>query len=112
MASTPRLNGHADWRRHYRSRMVTADEAVAHIKSGDRVALSIAQATPFTLCPALAARLMNIEEVVVNHGAALANWDLPGLGERFRLESNYLTPFDRAIYHRGSGEFTPIAYYR
>ncbi len=112
MAIAPRLNGHADWRSHYTSRMVSADEAVSHIKSGDRVALSIAQATPFTLCPALAARLMDIEDVVVNHGAALANWDLPGLGARFRLESNYLTPFDRAIYHRGSAEFTPIAYYR
>jgi 4-hydroxybutyrate CoA-transferase len=112
MATAARLNGHADWRAHYAARMVTAEEAAGHIKSGDRVALSIAQATPFTLCPALAARLMDLEDVVVNHGATLVNWDLPGLGERFRLESNYLTPFDRAIYHRGSAEFTPISYYR
>jgi len=52
-----------------------------HIKSGDRITLSIAQVTPFTLCAALAGRLMEIENVVLNHSAALFNWDLPGIGE-------------------------------
>src|SRR5271163_296299 len=112
MATAPsqnrdRTNGH-DWG----AKLVAADEAVSHIKSGDRVCLSIAQQTPFELCPALAGRLMEIENVVVNHGAAVMNWDLPGLGERFRLESMYLSPYDRAIYHRGDAEFTPIVYYR
>lgn len=101
-----------DWRAQLGSRLVSPDEAVGHIKSGDRVVLSIAQATPFTICSALAGRLMEIENVVVNHGAALANWDLPGLGERFRLESMYLSPYDRALYHAGRAEFTPISYYR
>ena len=52
----------------------------AHIKSGDRVVISIAQPTPLTLCTALSGRLMELENVVVNHGAAAFNWDLPGLG--------------------------------
>src|SRR6266478_7364980 len=72
-----------DWRAQLGSRLVSADDAVAHIKSGDRVALSIAQSTPFELCPALAARLMELEDVVVNHGAAVMNWDLPGLASAF-----------------------------
>jgi acyl-CoA hydrolase len=101
-----------DWRAQLGARLVSAEDAVSHIKSGDRVALSIAQATPFQLCPALAGRLMELDNVVVNHGAAAMNWDLPGLGERFRLESMYLSPYDRAIYHRGDAEFTPIMYYR
>ncbi len=101
-----------DWRAQLGSRLVSADDAVAHIKSGDRVALSIAQSTPFELCPALAGRLMELEGVVVNHGAAVMNWDLPGLGERFRLESFYLSPYDREIYTRGAADFTPIQYYR
>ena len=112
MATALTTGNHADWRAQLGSRLVEADEAVSHIKSGDRVCLSIAQATPFQLCPALAGRLMEIENVVVNHGAAVANWDLPGLGERFRLESMYLSPYDRAIYHRGDADFTPIMYYR
>ena len=116
MATAPsqhrgQTSGH-DWRAQLGAKLVAADEAVSHIKSGDRVCLSIAQQTPFELCPALAGRLMELENVVVNHGAAVMNWDLPGLGERFRLESMYLSPYDRAIYHRGDADFTPIVYYR
>src|SRR5260370_38369111 len=113
MATAPtRHRARFDWRAQLGARLVSADEAVAHIKSGDRVALSIAQATPFELCPALAGRLMELENVVVNHGAAVMNWDLPGLGVRFQLESFYLTPYDRDLYHRASAHFTPIQYYR
>ncbi|MDO8431764.1 MAG: acetyl-CoA hydrolase/transferase C-terminal domain-containing protein [Candidatus Binatus sp.] len=101
-----------DWRSQLGARLVSAEDAVSHIKSGDRVCLSIAQQTPFELCPALAGRLMDLENMVVSHGAAVMNWDLPGLGQRFRLESMYLTPYDRAIYHRGDAEFTPVQYYR
>ncbi len=101
-----------DWRAQLGSRLVQPDEAVGHIKSGDRVVISIAQATPLTLCMALSGRLMEIENVVVNHGAAAFNWDLPGLGERYRLESMYCSPYDRSVYASGRAEFTPISYYR
>jgi 4-hydroxybutyrate CoA-transferase len=100
------------WRARLGSRLVEPDEAVSHIKSGDRIVVSIAQATPLTVCNALAARLMEIENVVLNHGAAGFSWDLPGLGERFRLESMYCSPYDRAVYAAGRAEFTPISYYR
>lgn len=101
-----------NWRARLGVKLVEPDEAVSHIGPGDRVVIEIAQGTPFTLCAALAGRLMEIENVVVNHGAAFFNWDLPGVGERFRLESMYLSPLDRHIYARGQGEFTPISYYR
>lgn len=100
-----------DWKRRLGSKLVEPDEAVARIKSGDRIVISIAQATPFTLCTALAGRLMEIEDVVVSHGAALFNWDLPGLGERFRLESFYVSAVDRELYSRGDAEFVPVSYY-
>ena len=68
-----------------------------------------------TLCPALAGRLMEIENVVVNHGAAVMNWDLPGLGERFRLESMYLLavrsralPSRRRASSRRSSTIAPV----
>jgi 4-hydroxybutyrate CoA-transferase len=112
MATAPSLTHNHDWRAQLGSRLVAPDEAVSHIKSGDRIVLSIAQATPLTLCTALSGRLMEIENVVLNHGAAGFNWDLPGLGERYRLESNYVSPYDRAIYAAGRAEFTPISYYR
>ena len=101
-----------DWRAQLGARLVEPDVAVGHIKSGDRIVISIAQATPLTLCTALSGRLMELENVVVNHGAAAYNWDLPGLGERYRLESMYCSPYDRSVYAAGRAEFTPISYYR
>ncbi|MGH7881080.1 MAG: acetyl-CoA hydrolase/transferase C-terminal domain-containing protein, partial [Candidatus Binataceae bacterium] len=82
------------------------------MKSGDRVTLSIAQATPFTLCAALAERILELDDVVLNHSATLFDWDLPGLGEKFRYESFYLSPIDRAIFTEMRGEFVPVSYYR
>src|SRR5271163_163871 len=112
MASALKMGHAPNWRAQLGSKLVDAETAVGHIKSGDRITLSIAQATPFTLCAALAGRLMEIENVVVNHSAALFNWDLPGIGERFRLESFYLSPIDRALFTAGPGEFVPLSYYR
>ncbi len=112
MASAVKMNHAPNWRAQLGSKLVTPEAAVAQIKSGDRITLSIAQATPFTLCAALAGRLMEIDNVVVNHSAALFNWDLPGLGERFRFESFYLSPIGRELFGAGHGEFVPVSYYR
>ena len=112
MATAASVKYNHDWRAQLGSRLVSPEEAVSHIKSGDRVVLSIAQATPLTLCNALAGRLMEIENVVLSHGAAAFSWDLPGLGEKFRLESMYVSPYDRPIYAAGRAEFVPISYYR
>jgi 4-hydroxybutyrate CoA-transferase len=102
----------SDWREQLGSKLVGAHEAVAHIKSGDRITASIAHVTPFTLFHALAGRLMELERVVINYSASLFDFDLPGLGERFRLESFYLSPIDRKLFHDGKGEYVPVSYFR
>jgi 4-hydroxybutyrate CoA-transferase len=112
MASAMKTSAAADWRAHLGSKLVSADEAIAHIQSGDRITMSVAQATPFTLCAALAGRLMELDRVVLNNSASLFSWDLPGLGERFRFESFYLSPLDRGLFAEGRGEFVPLSYYR
>jgi 4-hydroxybutyrate CoA-transferase len=99
-----------DWRKQLGAKLVSPDQALSHIKSGDRITASISQATPFVLCAALAGRLMELENVVLSHSAALFNWDLPGLGERYRLESFYLSPIDRAVFNGGQAEFVPVSY--
>jgi 4-hydroxybutyrate CoA-transferase len=114
MASAMKTSGGTpdNWRAQLGPKLISAEEAVAHIKSGDRINVAIAQATPFTLCTALAGRLMELEDVVLNHSAALFNWELPGLGERYRLESFYLSPINRDLYAAGPAEFVPISYFR
>ena len=42
---------------------------------------------------------MELENVVVNHGAAVMNWDLPGLGER---------ALSRCICRRTTARFTIV----
>ncbi|MGH7840605.1 MAG: acetyl-CoA hydrolase/transferase family protein, partial [Candidatus Binataceae bacterium] len=112
MATAIKTTSATDWRAQLGGKLVTAEEAVSHVKSGDRVTLSIAQATPFTLCAALAERILELDDVVLNHSATLFDWDLPGLGEKFRYESFYLSPIDRAIFTEMRGEFVPVSYYR
>jgi 4-hydroxybutyrate CoA-transferase len=112
MATALKMGHASNWRTQLGTKLVSPEVAVEHIKSGDRITLSIAQVTPFTLCAALAGRLMEIENVVVNHSAALFNWDLPGIGERFRLESFYLSPIGRELFAAGPAEFVPVSYYR
>ena len=112
MATALNVSNSFDWRALLGAKLIPADEAVSHIKSGDRVTMSISHATPFTLCAALAGRLMEIENVVLNHSASLFNWELPGLGERYRFESIYLSPIGRDLFTDGRADFVPVAYYR
>jgi 4-hydroxybutyrate CoA-transferase len=112
MATALKLGDSFDWRVLLGKKLVSAEEAVSHIKSGDRVTMSISHATPFTLCAAVAARLMEIDNVVLNHSASLFNWELPGLGERYRFESIYLSPVGRHLFAEGRADFVPVAYYR
>lgn len=112
MATAPKVLHAPDWRAQLGSRLVQPDEAASHIKSGDRVCLSIAQATPYVMCSVLAGRLMETENVEVYHSAAAFDWNLPGLGERFQLRSHYVSPYDRQIYTEGRADFTPVSYYR
>ncbi len=101
-----------DWRSQLGDRLVTPETAVSHILSGDRVGISMSRSTPFTLCAALAARLTEIEDVVISHGSPAFSWEFPGLGERFRVESYYLSPIDRPLYQAGAVEFNPIGSFR
>jgi 4-hydroxybutyrate CoA-transferase len=110
--SAVKMHQSFDCRAQLGGKLVSAEEAVSHVRSGDRVAMSIADVTPLTLCGAFAGRLMELENVVLNHSAALFNWDFPGLGGKFRLESFYLSSVGRELFTDGRGEFVPVSYYR
>lgn len=55
------------WQIHYGQRVVTADEAVEVIRSGDRVVLGNACGKPLALFSALEARAAELENVEVFH---------------------------------------------
>ncbi len=58
-----------------------------------------------------AVRLGDLERAVICHSAPYFDWDLPGLGERFQLQSCFLSPIDRHLYANGKAEFLPVGIY-
>jgi len=75
------------WLEHYRSRLVTAEEAVSHVHSGHRVALTLGD-EPRLLTSALQARAGGIHDVTIQC-AGPANekgWFDPGISGSFRVQ--------------------------
>ena len=73
-----------DWQEHYKRKLVSADEAVKLVKSGDRVEIAMSP-TPSVLPPALGKRwpeLRNVETVMAEPGYDMP-WYKPGLEESF-----------------------------
>ena len=63
-SATDRSASRTEWREHYESRRVSAEEAIAQVKSGDRVAFSYGR-EPLELGMALVARAGELENVTI-----------------------------------------------
>lgn len=61
-----------DWRTLYQQKLTTAEEAVKHIKSGDRVVVTHATGEPILLTDAMVANAEQYENVEVVHMVAMA----------------------------------------
>lgn len=97
-----------NWRERHRGKLVSAEEAVKRIKSGDSVHVGPFTCTPHTLCSALLARAAELHNVRIDHPAAMTPWLAPEYRGAFDLHNNYTTPFDRAACHEGRMEYLPI----
>ncbi len=99
-----------NWFDEYRKRRVTAEEAVAVIKSGDRLFVSGNAATPYVLLEALAARANELRQVQVTHVLLMGDDPLsrPETRESFRHNSLFVGPADRAVVNEGRADYVPI----
>ena len=85
------------WPEHYRSGKVTLEEAVSHVRSGNRVVITLGE-EPRLLASGLQARAGEIENVVIQC-AGPANelgWFDPGIGSSFKRPGPR-TPTDTPI---------------
>ncbi|MBX3173176.1 MAG: acetyl-CoA hydrolase/transferase family protein [Gemmatimonadaceae bacterium] len=91
------------------SRAVSPDAAVAHIKSGMRVFVHGAAATPHALLDALCART-DLEDVTLYHlhTDGPAKWTDPSFAGRIRSVSLFNGPALRAPVNDGRADFVPI----
>lgn len=92
------------------SKYVTAEEAVKVVKSGDRVYVQAAAATPTILTHALTQRASELRNVEICHlhteGAApYAN---PDLAESFHVNSFFIGANVRHTLKAGNGSYTPV----
>ncbi|MBK8100146.1 MAG: acetyl-CoA hydrolase/transferase family protein [Planctomycetes bacterium] len=91
-------------------RTVTAAEAVALIRSGQRVFIQGAAATPQRLVQALAARATELRavEIVHLHTEGPAPYAAPGLRQSFRVHSLFVGANLRDAVAAGDADYVPV----
>ncbi|MGH7858692.1 MAG: hypothetical protein ACREQY_15310, partial [Candidatus Binatia bacterium] len=102
----------SDWRGRYAGLLFSPDEAVAPVRSGDRVWAGGWTSVPTTLCGALAERRTELHDVGIYTFLTPFPWDRPELLESFRITSAYAGPNEREAVLAGRFDYLPIAQFR
>ena len=99
-----------NWIEDYRSKRVSPEQAVARVKSGDRVYYAGNAAIPHALVGALAQRRDDLNGVQLNHVLLLGDDPLsaPEMEGHFRHNSLFVGPADRAAVNDGRADYVPI----
>jgi acyl-CoA hydrolase len=94
----------------YRSRIVSADEAVAQVRSGQRVYIHNGCSEPIELVKALTRRGPNLQDVEVIHMATMgiADYSLPEYEGHFRTNALFIGGNVRRAIQEGRGDYTPV----
>ncbi|AWI03175.1 acetyl-CoA hydrolase/transferase family protein [Clostridium drakei] len=102
-----------NWEKIYRSKLVTAKEAVSNIKSNSRVVVSIAVAEPTELIDALVANKENYENVEVVHMVDMgkSEYAQEGMEKYFKYNSIFVGASTKDAVNSGRSDFTPCCFY-
>lgn len=102
-----------DFKKIYKQKLVTADEAVKVIESGDWVDFGWCTNTVDALDAALARRTDELFDVNIRGGVILKplkTFERADAGEHFTWNSWHMTGVDRKYISRGLSYYTPIRY--
>ena len=102
-----------NWLDDYKSKLMSAAEAVQMIRSGDRVYYGGNAAIPQALVNALAERKDELENVQLNHVLLIGEDPLsrPEMSGHFRHNSLFVGPADREAVNDGRADYVPIFLY-
>lgn len=102
-----------DWKKLYKSKLVSAKEAVCNIKSNSRVVVSIAVAEPTELIDALVANKENYENVEVVHMVDMgkSEYAQEGMEKYFKYNSIFVGASTKDAVNSGRSDFTPCCFY-
>ncbi|MBZ5727884.1 MAG: 4-hydroxybutyrate CoA-transferase [Acidobacteriia bacterium] len=95
---------------NYRSRITTADEALAVVQSGQRVYIHNGCAEPVDLVQALTRRGPALRDVEITHLATMgiADYSLPEYEGHFRTNALFIGGNVRRAVQEGRADYTPI----
>jgi len=98
------------WVDEYKKRLVSAEEAVSDIKSGQRVYISGNAATPYVFVKSLSARKDELKDVELVHVLLLGDdpFSRPEMEGHFRHNSLFVGPADREAINEGRADYVPI----
>jgi 4-hydroxybutyrate CoA-transferase len=98
------------WKDDYRKKLMSADEALAAVRSGDRVWIQSGCGTPSVLVDALVERGPLVHDVEVIHMMTLgsARYTRPEYEGHFRHRGLFLGPNVRDAVAAGRADYTPI----
>ncbi len=98
------------WIDNYRSKLVSADEAVRVIKSGDGVYIHPGVALPDKLVKAMIDRAPELEDVLIYHILTIGNADYvkPGMENSFKHFALFTGANTREAVSAGRAEYTPV----
>lgn len=98
------------WMEQYRTKIVSLEEAVQCVKSGDKIFISGNAATPLLLTLALARRAEELTNVEVNHLLLMGDDPLtkPGMEKHFHHNSLFVGPGDRQSIAEGISDYVPV----
>lgn len=102
-----------DWHTWYTERTMSAEEAISHIHSGDRVSVGHACGEPGYLLDALVANAERYEGVELVHMVAMGKcaYAQPGMEKHFRHNSIFAGGSTREAVNSGRADFTPCFFF-
>ena len=102
-----------DWKSIYQERTVTAEEAVARIKSGDRVVIGHAVGEPSYLLEVMVEHAQDYRDVEIVHMVAMGKCEYckPEYAANFRHNALFVGGGSREAVFSGRGDYTPSFFF-
>ncbi len=99
-----------NWMEQYRSKVVTAEEAVQSIQSGNRVFLTGNCSVPQTVLAALVKRAPKLEDVEIYQALTVGPADYvgPEVEGHLRVNTMFISQNIRKAVQEGRADFTPV----
>ncbi len=99
-----------DWKTEYAKKIVSADDAVRLVKSGQRIFLTGNCSVPRELLSALIRYAPNLKDVEICQALTIIGSEYvdPSMAGHLRINSLFASPNVRKAIHEGRADFTPV----